>query len=310
MLEDAQARVIVTQTAVEDSLPAYWARVVRLDEDWKEIGKRSPEALESARGECGDLAYVMYTSGSTGAPKGVAVMHRNIVRLVRDTDYVQLGVGDRVVQLSNVAFDGSTFEIWGALGNGGKLVLPGAEKGSGLAELVGLLREKGTESVFLTTALFNRIAQDEPGIFSGVREVLFGGEMVDLGSGAGGGEGGRTGTAAARVRTDGMHDLQHVAGSEGSGRGGDDSTDRNSAGERAGIRAERERGGGAGRGGGRAVHRRRRSGARICGARGADGQIGLCRTRMRWGSGCIGRGIWSDGTSAGSWSSSDATTIR
>ena len=65
------------------------------------------------------------------------------------------------------------------MGNGGKLVLPGAGKESGLAELVGLLREKGTESVFLTTALFNRIAQDEPGIFSGVREVLFGGEMVD-----------------------------------------------------------------------------------------------------------------------------------
>ena len=269
MLGDAQARVIVTQTAVEDSLPAYWARVVRLDEDWGEIGKRSPEALESGA-SAENLAYVMYTSGSTGTPKGVGVVHRNIVRLVRDTDYVQLSAGDRVVQSSNVAFDGSTFEIWGALGNGGKLVLPGAEKGSGLAELVGLLREKGTESVFLTTALLNRIAQDEPGIFSGVREVLFGGEMVDRE------------VVREVVREGGPARLLHVYGPTECTTFstwqevkvvGEEATTvpigiplanaqayvLNERGEAVPVGA-----------GGRTVHRRRRSGARVCGARGAD----------------------------------------
>ncbi|HVO87212.1 MAG TPA: condensation domain-containing protein, partial [Casimicrobiaceae bacterium] len=65
-----------------------------------------------------DLAYIMYTSGSTGEPKGVAVPHRAIVRLVRDTDYVRIAAPDVVAHLSNPAFDASTFEIWGALLNG------------------------------------------------------------------------------------------------------------------------------------------------------------------------------------------------
>ena len=74
-----------------------------------------------------DAAYIMYTSGSTGRPKGVVVPHRAIVRLVMGADYVRLGADEVVLRLAPLAFDASTFEIWGALLNSGRLaVVPSA----------------------------------------------------------------------------------------------------------------------------------------------------------------------------------------
>ena len=69
------------------------------------------------------LAYIIYTSGSTGEPKGVMVPHRGVTRLVCGTDYVALDADDRVAQIANPSFDAATFEIWGALLNGARLVL-------------------------------------------------------------------------------------------------------------------------------------------------------------------------------------------
>ena len=174
MLGDAQARVIVTQTAVEDSLPAYWARVVRLDEDWAEIGKRSPEALESGA-NAENLAYVMYTSGSTGTPKGVGVVHRNIVRLI---DPVAIHPQDVVLQLAPVTFDASTFEIWGTLLHGAKLVVAGEK--SDLAELPQLIQSKGVSVLWLTAGLFHQMVDDRVAGLAGVRMLLAGGDVLSV----------------------------------------------------------------------------------------------------------------------------------
>src|SRR5262249_35837788 len=70
-----------------------------------------------------DLAYVMYTSGSTGQPKGVMVEHRSVVRLVCNTDYAEFGPDEVFLQLAPMSFDASTLEIWGPLLNGGRLVI-------------------------------------------------------------------------------------------------------------------------------------------------------------------------------------------
>ena len=126
-----------------------------------------------------DLAYVMFTSGSTGQPKGVGIPHQAVTRLVRATNYIQLGPGDCVAQASNASFDASTFEIWGALLNGGRLV--GLDRAtilspSGLSDAI---LEHGVTVIFLTTALFHQLASAAPGMFAALRYLVVGGEVLD-----------------------------------------------------------------------------------------------------------------------------------
>ncbi|MCP4654703.1 MAG: AMP-binding protein, partial [bacterium] len=119
------------------------------------------------------------TSGSTGRPKGVTVSHRAVVRLVFNTDYIDLGPDDRVAQASNTSFDAATFELWGALLHGGQLV--GIRKDEALEPpaLAAAIRERGITALFLTTALFNQVAREAPAALGSVRHLLFGGEAVD-----------------------------------------------------------------------------------------------------------------------------------
>jgi amino acid adenylation domain-containing protein/non-ribosomal peptide synthase protein (TIGR01720 family) len=133
----------------------------------------------AARTTAADLAYVVYTSGSTGRPNGVAVPQRAVTRLVRGTDYARLGADDRLAHLSNVSFDAATFEVWGALLNGGALVVIGREVLLSPPAFAARLRETGVTAMFLTAALFNQVVRDEPAAFQTVRHLLVGGEALD-----------------------------------------------------------------------------------------------------------------------------------
>ncbi len=107
------------------------------------------------------LAYVIYTSGSTGHPKGVSVAHRPVVRLVRDTNYIALDPRDGVAQASNTSFDAATFEIWGALLNGARLIGVAGDLVA-LADGVrgGASDVAGVTVLFVTTALFNGLVRE------------------------------------------------------------------------------------------------------------------------------------------------------
>ncbi|HEX5884421.1 MAG TPA: amino acid adenylation domain-containing protein [Pyrinomonadaceae bacterium] len=176
MLEDAGVTLLLTKRGQPEVLTE--GEVIYLDHGWEQFGSErheNPSVVTSA----GDLAYVMYTSGSTGQPKGVGVTHRAINRLVRNTNYVQLDESDRIAQVSNVSFDAATFEIWGALQHGAQLVGIDKETMLSPAEFKRALADQNISAMFLTTALFNQIAQSLPDTFAPLRYLLVGGEALD-----------------------------------------------------------------------------------------------------------------------------------
>ena len=179
MLDDADARILVTRSELVDRLPAeHGAALVRLDANAEEVAAR-PADDPGIEVDPHGLAYVVYTSGSTGTPKGVAVPHRAVVRLVRDTDYAQLTAEDRVAQASTATFDAATFEIWGALLNGAAVVVLPRDLILSPEQLVAALRRERISALFLTTALFHQVARQVPDGFRSLRHLLFGGEAID-----------------------------------------------------------------------------------------------------------------------------------
>jgi natural product biosynthesis luciferase-like monooxygenase protein/amino acid adenylation domain-containing protein len=181
MLEDAKAPVLLLQEHLLPRLPRVSAAVVRLDGTGQSFAHLPAEPPQVA---CTDnpLAYVCYTSGSTGRPKGVCVTHRGVVRLLVDTDYVQLSPRDRVAQASNLSFDAATFEVWGALIHGACLVGIGRDVALDPERYAQRIREHGLTVVFMTTALFNQFARTRPSAFTPLRYLLFGGEACDPGA--------------------------------------------------------------------------------------------------------------------------------
>jgi amino acid adenylation domain-containing protein len=126
-----------------------------------------------------DLAYVCYTSGSTGQPKGVMIPHCGVVRLVRNTNYIDIRPEDVFLQFAPLSFDASTFEIWGALLNGARLAIYPSEE-LDLADLARFIAERRISVLFVTTALFNSLVEREPDCLRSVHWVLMGGEVVSV----------------------------------------------------------------------------------------------------------------------------------
>jgi amino acid adenylation domain-containing protein len=178
MLENAKVSVLVTQTAVRDRLPAHAARSIDLDKDGAEIDRASATNPHRS-GQAADLAYVMYTSGSTGQPKGVCIPHRGVVRLVKNTNYLDFSPSQTWLQLAPIAFDASTLEIWGSLLNGGKLVLFPGEKPS-LRELGQTIATHQITTLWLTAGLFHLMVDERIEDLRPLRQLIAGGDVLSM----------------------------------------------------------------------------------------------------------------------------------
>lgn len=125
-----------------------------------------------------DGAYIIYTSGSTGKPKGVVVPNRGVVRLVKNTNYIEFKENDRILQNIAVVFDASTFAIFGSLLNGLTMYPINKDKLLDFEYLENYIKENDINIINLTVSLFNKLIEYNPKIFSKTRSVLIGGEQV------------------------------------------------------------------------------------------------------------------------------------
>lgn len=127
-----------------------------------------------------NVAYVMYTSGSTGKPKGVCVTNKNIIRLVKNTNYVDFFETDSILQTGSSVFDASTFEFWGALLNGIKLYLIKKEELLNPSLLEKKIKEWNVTILWLTAPLFNQMSDYNPEMFKSLRVLLVGGDVLSI----------------------------------------------------------------------------------------------------------------------------------
>lgn len=176
LLEDSGPSVVLSREALADTLPATWVPLVCLDSDADVIARQSEENPPRSVSALG-MAHVLYTSGSTGEPKGVAVVHRGVVRLVRGTGYARFGPEEVFLQAAPVSFDASTFEIWGALLNGGRLVVLSAQT-PGLDDLAEAIARHGVTTLWLTAGLFHLAVDERLRDLKPLRQLLAGGDVL------------------------------------------------------------------------------------------------------------------------------------
>lgn len=126
------------------------------------------------------LAYIMHTSGSTGLPKGIAIEQKGILRLVKSSNYIEISSSDCIAQASSFLFDAATFEIWGALLNGARLVLIDKHDVLNANTLNKIIKEQQVSIIFLTTQLFHTFAYLTPFVFENLNYLISGGESVSV----------------------------------------------------------------------------------------------------------------------------------
>ncbi|MEP7141396.1 MAG: amino acid adenylation domain-containing protein [Ferruginibacter sp.] len=180
MLEDTAAQLILSQRHLSESSTTQLPKEMVIHIDLAETLYVTEPSLNLPQySKATDLAYVIYTSGTTGNPKGVMAEQHQIVSFAVENnfiDYEKVGV---VAGLSNYAFDGSIFDIFFSLINGKKLVL--IDNGFLLESSVldDQLIKFNVDTIFITTALFNSLVQNQSRCLNTLKQIMFGGEACN-----------------------------------------------------------------------------------------------------------------------------------
>jgi amino acid adenylation domain-containing protein len=178
MIKDTGSPFLLTETKLQNQFEDFDGQVVCFDGEADKVA-RYDQHNPDIRINATDLAYIMYTSGSTGQPKGVEITHRGIMRLVCNVNYVDLGPQQHHLLLAPVSFDASTFEIWGALLNGASCsIYP--ERVPSLQGLQQVLRDYHITTLWLTSSLFNMVVDEAVEILQPVKQLLVGGEALSV----------------------------------------------------------------------------------------------------------------------------------
>lgn len=185
MLQDTASKLLISESRKQNRLSSLSVpQSLYLDQIQDTLAHYSTEWTSLDLGDHAEqLAYIMYTSGSTGKPKGVMIPQRGITRLVKNASYFELNSDhpneDGFAHISNISFDAATFEIWGSLLNGGRLVGIDKETLLSASNFKQVLIDKRVSSMFITVTLFNLFVSEDANFFASVRNCLVGGEALD-----------------------------------------------------------------------------------------------------------------------------------
>ncbi len=162
-----------TAITIAPTTAGVTSHVLAIDDPTLE--SESGHDLEQAVGP-DDLAHVLFTSGSTGTPRGVCIPHRGVVRLVHGT-YTAFGPDEVFLQLAPASFDASTFEFWAPLLHGARLVIAPTGPLS-IGEIVALVERHAITTLWLTTGLFDLFVDHGVSRLASLRQVLTGGDVI------------------------------------------------------------------------------------------------------------------------------------
>ncbi|MFJ9693777.1 amino acid adenylation domain-containing protein [Kitasatospora sp. NPDC101183] len=179
VLDDARPALVLTEPGEQERVRADGRPVHALPEALR-ASRCLPSAPPVTSAGPDTLFNVLYTSGSTGKPKGVLLHHGGVLRMMHRPEFVPMGPDDTVSHLSPLNFDGATYEIWGALTHGARLVVLDKELVLAPTELRAAVREFSVTTLLVTTPLLNRIIEDAPDLLQSLRRVYFGGELISV----------------------------------------------------------------------------------------------------------------------------------
>lgn len=162
ILDDTNCKLVITEEEI--------AKFLNVQSEYSEIKTISQLSLSH-------LAYVMYTSGSTGVPKGVLIQHAGVIRLVKDSNYIQLTANESLLSTGSFSFDATTFEYWSMLLNGGKLVL--CDENELLSDdLSKIIKQESINIMWFTVGLLNQLIDENIELLHGLTTILAGGDKL------------------------------------------------------------------------------------------------------------------------------------
>ena len=177
MLRDSNSKILLT---VSDFIYKATSNVKALSVELNNIiyQNQDKSSIEIVNCSPDDLAYVMYTSGSTGNPKGVMITHRNIIRLAKNNKFITFEEHERILQTGSIVFDACTFEIWCSLLNGFELYIIKKDELLDASLLQNYLAKNKITTLWITAPLFNQLSEDNPYMFKNVKKLLTGGDVL------------------------------------------------------------------------------------------------------------------------------------